>query len=74
MISNATERVIFRWVHIVFGFPVIGYIYSPFDAIPNYAHTVRFVFMPILLVSGLWMWKGQALRRALSPRRQQVHG
>jgi hypothetical protein len=73
MISAAAERVILRWVHIVFGFPAIGYIYSPFEAIPHYANTVRFVFMPVLLVSGLWMWKGAAVKRALTPR-QKLQG
>ena len=31
------KRSIFRWIHIVFGIPVIGYIYSPFKELPNYA-------------------------------------
>jgi hypothetical protein len=34
---DATERSIFRWIQIVFGIPIIGYIYSPFEQIPNYA-------------------------------------
>ena len=35
--NQSTVRTIFRWIHIVFGIPIIGYIYSPFDQIPNYA-------------------------------------
>jgi hypothetical protein len=31
--SSATKRSILRWIHIVLGIPIIGYIYSPFDAI-----------------------------------------
>jgi hypothetical protein len=37
MISNATQRSIFRWIHIMFSIPIFGYIYSPFEKIPNYA-------------------------------------
>jgi uncharacterized membrane protein len=37
--SNATVRLITRWIHIVLGIPIIGYIYSPFDQIPNYAQS-----------------------------------
>jgi hypothetical protein len=66
--SNATKRSIVRWIHIVLGIPIIGYIYSPFDQIPNYAPATRFVFVPVLVLSGLWMWKGYVLRRFISKR------
>ena len=64
--SNATKRSIVRWIHIVLGIPIIGYIYSPFDQIPNYARPTRFVFVPLLVLSGLWMWKGHVVRRFFS--------
>ena len=60
------QRTIFRWIHLIFGIPILGYVYSPFDQIPNYAPLVRFVFVPVLVLSGLWMWKGQWLRRVIS--------
>lgn len=66
--NEATKRSILRWVHIVFSIPIIGYIYSPFDQIPNYAPTVRFVAVPVIVLSGLWMWKGHLLRRLISKR------
>jgi hypothetical protein len=68
--KNSTRRLIFRWIHIIFGIPIVGYIYSPFDKIPNYAPATRFVFVPIILLSGFWMWKGQALRQLISKRSQ----
>jgi hypothetical protein len=71
MISNATKRSILRWIHIVFGIPILGYIYSPFEEIPNYAPAVRFVFVPVLVLSGFWMWKGHVLRRLISKRSAQ---
>ena len=67
--KEATKRSIFRWIHIVCGIPMIGYIYdSPSDT-PYYAPTVRYVFLPILLLSGLWMWKGHVVRRLFSKNR-----
>lgn len=68
MISDATQRSITRSIHLVFAIPIIGYIYSPFEQIPNYAPAVRFVFFPILALSGLWMWKGHFVRRLMSKR------
>ena len=68
MISNATQRWILRGIHIVFSIPIIGYIYSPFEKIPQYARPTRFVFVPVMVLTGLWMWKGHVLRRLISKR------
>jgi hypothetical protein len=51
--SNATKRSIVRWIHIVLSIPKIGYIYSLFGQIPNYAPVTRFVFVPVLILPGL---------------------
>jgi thiosulfate reductase cytochrome b subunit len=58
MISNATKRSILRWIHLVLSIPILGYIYSPFEEIPKYAPAVRFVFVPVLVLSGFWMYSG----------------
>lgn len=58
MISNATKRSILRWVHLIFTIPVIGYVYSPFAELPNYAPVARFVAIPLLILSGFWMYAG----------------
>jgi hypothetical protein len=71
MISNATQRTIFRWIHIVLAIPIAGYIYSPFDKIPAYAPPTRYVFLPTMVVTGLWMWKGHVVLRLFSKRPAQ---
>jgi predicted tellurium resistance membrane protein TerC len=74
MISASTQRVIVRWLHLVLAIPIIGYIYSPFDQLPNYAPTVRFVAFPVIVLTGLWMWKGHLVRRMFSKNRVEVDG
>ena len=64
--SQATKRSILRWTHLILGIPIIGYVYSPFEELPNYAPVVRYVAIPVTLFTGLWMWKGDALRRLVS--------
>jgi hypothetical protein len=64
--KDATKRSIIRCIHIVFAIPILGYVYSSFEQIPNYAPATRFVFVPVLVLSGLWMWKGHLLRRLFS--------
>jgi thiosulfate reductase cytochrome b subunit len=69
--NDATKRSFFCWIHLVFSIPILGYIYSPFDKIPQYAPGVRFVFVPIIVLSGLWMWKGHVVRRLILKRPAQ---
>jgi hypothetical protein len=67
-VNRSITRTVFRWIHIIFSIPIIGYIYSPFDQIPNYARPTRYVFVPVMILTGLWMWKGHVVRRLLSKR------
>jgi hypothetical protein len=64
--NQSTVRTIFRWIHIIVSIPIFGYLYSPFDKLPLYAPPTRFVFFPIMVLTGLLMWKGHLLRRLFS--------
>ena len=56
--NNATKRSILRWIHLIFAIPIVGYVYSPFEEIQNYAPAVRFIFVPVMILSGFWMYSG----------------
>jgi len=60
---EATKRSISRWIHLVFSIPIIGYVYRPFQQLPNYAPFTRYVAVPMIVLTGLWRWKGHLLRR-----------
>jgi hypothetical protein len=62
------QRLILRWIHIILAIPIYGYIYSPFEKLPQYARPTRFVFFPLMVLTGLLMWKGHLLRRLVSKR------
>ena len=68
IMKDATQRTIIRWIYIVCSIPIIGYIYSPFEHLPDYAPPTRFVFFPVTLFSGLWMWKGHVVRQVFWKR------
>jgi hypothetical protein len=68
IVNRGLTRTIFRWIHLVFSIPILGYIYSPFDKIPQYAAPTRYVFVPVMILSGLWMWKGHVVRQLISNR------
>jgi predicted tellurium resistance membrane protein TerC len=65
MISNATKHSILRWIHLIFGIPILGYIYSPFEELPNYAPVVRYVALPVIVLAGFWMWIGSTPKKSI---------
>src|SRR5438874_10235089 len=58
MISNTTKRTILRCVHLILSIPILGYIYEPASEVQEYAGAVRFVFVPLMILSGYWMYSG----------------
>jgi hypothetical protein len=64
--KDAAKRSILRSVHIVFALPLLGYIYGPPSETVQYLPYFRFVYFPVVVLSGLWMWKGHAIRRLFS--------
>src|SRR5436309_14437371 len=58
MIKAATKRSLLRWTHLIIAIPILGYVYSPFAELPNYAAVTRFVFAPVIILAGYWMYAG----------------
>ena len=56
--NQGTKRSILRWIHLVLSIPILGYIYSPFEELPNYAPVVRYIALPVMILSGFWMYSG----------------
>jgi hypothetical protein len=67
--NQGTKRSILRWMHIILALPILGYIYGPPSEVQQNAAVFRFVFLPVVVLSGFWMWKGDALRRLILKRR-----
>ena len=63
-----TKRTILRWLHILFGLPVVGYIYGPPAETLPYLPYFRYIYMPVVLLAGLLMWKGHVLSRIISKK------
>ena len=56
--NDATKRSIFRWIHLIFTIPILGYIYGQPSEVQQYATAVRSVFVPVIILSGFWMYSG----------------
>ena len=71
IMNQGTRRWIVRAIHLIIAIPILGYLYSPFEKLPDYAPATRFVFVPLIVLSGLWMWKGHIVRQFFSKRSAQ---
>jgi hypothetical protein len=58
MISSALKRSILRSVHLIFTIPILGYIDGQPSEVQQYAGAARLVFVPVLILSGYWMYTG----------------
>src|SRR4030095_3729141 len=56
--SAATKRSTLRWIHLVLTIPILGYIYGEPSEVQQYASAVRFVFVPVIILSGCWRYSG----------------
>lgn len=58
MISSARKRAILRAIHLVLSIPILGYIYGDPSDVQQYLGAVRSVFIPVIILSGFWMYAG----------------
>ena len=58
MITSAVKRSVLRWIHLIFTIPILGYIYGEPSEVQQYAGATRFVFVPVIILSGFWMYAG----------------
>jgi hypothetical protein len=56
--NSTTKRSILRWIHVVLAIPILSYIYGPPSEVQQYASAVRLIFVPVLILSGFWMYAG----------------
>ena len=67
--SSLQERIFIRTLHLVLSIPIIGFIYGPVAHIPPAATFTRFVAVPLVVISGLWLWQKPRILRWLRRRK-----
>ena len=68
MILTKKLRTILRWVHIVLGLVIMCYIYSPFHERPGFQIFVKWIALPVITLSGIWIWQFKLVNRRLGLR------
>jgi hypothetical protein len=67
-----TERFIIRMLHLVLSIPIIGFIYGPVAHIPPAADFTRFIAVPLVAASGIWLWQKPRFLRWARQRSAQT--
>lgn len=68
--SEAKLRMILRRVHIILGLVILCYIYSPWAAFVSFQVLVKFIIVPVIVVTGIWIWKFAALNKLFRIKHQ----
>src|SRR5438128_11016351 len=58
MMNSATKRSILRSIHLIVTIPILVYIYGPAAEVEQYAGGVRNIFVPVIVLTGYWMYAG----------------
>lgn len=61
--NQARLKKVLRWLHIILGLVIMCYIYSPFHRNVNFQIFVKFFVIPIITLSGVWIWKFKQLNK-----------
>ncbi len=65
----STKRNFVRWLHIATGSVIGVYIYSPWGQVISFQIITKAIVIPLVVLSGLWMWKGHLLRKLFNANR-----
>jgi hypothetical protein len=68
------ERDIIRLLHLLVSIPIVGYLYGPVEHMARAAFFVRWVAMPLVVLSGLWMWLKPRIAKRIIQYRQRRSG
>jgi hypothetical protein len=62
-LTNKTFRNIQRTIHIIAGSLLAIYIYSPWSSVEAFSFAIKWVALPILILSGIAMWQLVKVRK-----------
>ncbi|WP_184548674.1 hypothetical protein [Mucilaginibacter sp. FT3.2] len=70
--TPALERRLIRWMLLILSVPVLGYIYGPIENRLYATEAVKWVFLPAIVISGLWLWKGHWIKKKLKTQGKKL--
>lgn len=66
------ERNLMRWIHLVSSVAIGTFIYSPWRNEATFLLSMQVFVIPILTLTGLWMWHGHRLKKLIRSAQQKL--
>lgn len=67
---NRTTRIALRWTHLLVGWLIGVFVYTPMRENETFVLLMQVVFVPAVVVTGLWMWQQARIKRLYGRARQ----
>ncbi len=67
---NKTVRTVLRWTHLLVGWLIGVFVYTPMREDEAFVLLMQVVFVPAVVLTGVWMWQQARIRRLYRRLRQ----
>lgn len=61
--SNKTTRIALRWTHLLIGWLIGVFVYTPMREDDTFVLLMQVVFIPLVAIIGVRMWQQARIRR-----------
>ena len=73
-LSGKQQRTILRYSHLLAGTLNIFFIYTPFGDVWQFELLVQIILVPVIIITGVWMWQQARVRKLLAKGSQRTEG
>ena len=76
---NKTTRTVLRWTHLLVGFLIGVFVYTPAHDNETFVLLMQVAVVPAVTLTGVWMWQQARIKRLSrrsrrNPRRGETDG
>ncbi len=73
-LSGKQQRTILRYSHLVAGMLNVFFIYTPLGDVSAFQLLVQIILVPVIIITGVWMWQQARVRKLIAKRLRQGEG
>ena len=65
-LSGKQQRTILRYSHLLAGMLNVFFVYTPLGDVWAFQLLVRIILVPVIIITGVWMWQQAQVRKLLT--------
>jgi hypothetical protein len=73
-LSGKQQRTILRYSHLLAGLLNVLFIYTPLGDVRAFQLLVQIILVPVIIMTGVWMWQQARVRKLIAKRLRQGEG